>query len=91
MFVAAAESGSFTKAGRSLYTSHSTVSRAVTALEKELEVPLIIRSNRMLGLTAAGEMLLREGRRLLAEVEGLGDRLKAARDEAEPDPGDKEK
>lgn len=76
MFIAAAESGSFTKAGRSLYTSHSTVSRAVSALEKELGLSLISRSNRLLSLTPAGELLLGEGRELLAAADGLKDRLK---------------
>ncbi len=76
MFVSAAESGSFSAAGRSLYTSHSTVSRAVSALEKELGVSLISRSNRMLGLTPAGELLLKEGRALLEAADGLKDRLK---------------
>ena len=76
MFVAAAESGSFSKAGRSLYTSHSTVSRAVSALEKELGVQLISRSNRMLGLTPAGEMLLREAIDLLKRADSLKERLR---------------
>ena len=76
MFVAAAESGSFSKAGRSLYTSHSTVSRAVSALEKELGVQLISRSNRMLGLTPAGEMLLREAADLLKRADSLKERLR---------------
>ena len=40
MFITAAETGGFSAAGRSLYTSHSTVSRAVSALEKELGVKL---------------------------------------------------
>ena len=51
MFVSAARSGSFSAAGRSLYTSRSTVSRTVSALEKELGVKLISRSNRQLALT----------------------------------------
>ena len=76
MFVSAAESGSFSAAGRELYTSHSTVSRAVSALEKELGVTLISRSNRVLGLTAAGELLLEEARELLERADGLKDRLR---------------
>ena len=77
MFVSAAESGSFSAAGRELYTSHSTVSRAVSALEKELGVTLISRSNRVLGLTAAGELLLEEARELLRRAEELREKLKA--------------
>lgn len=77
MFVSAAESGSFSAAGRELYTSHSTVSRAVSALEKELGVTLISRSNRVLGLTGAGELLLEEARELLRRAEELREKLKA--------------
>lgn len=77
MFVSTAESGSFSAAGRELYTSHSTVSRAVSALEKELGVRLISRSNRVLGLTAAGELLLEEARELLGKADGLGEKLRS--------------
>ena len=77
MFVSAAESGSFSAAGRELYTSHSTVSRAVSALEKEMGVTLISRSNRVLGLTGAGELLLEEARELLRRAEELREKLKA--------------
>ena len=76
MFVSAAESGSFSAAGRELYTSHSTVSRAVSALEKELGVTLISRSNRVLGLTAAGELLMEEARELLKRAEELREKLR---------------
>ena len=76
MFVSAAESGSFSAAGRELYTSHSTVSRAVSALEKELGVTLISRSNRVLGLTGAGELLLEEARELLKRAEELREKLR---------------
>ena len=76
LFVAAAESGGFAPAARTLYTSHSTVSRAVSALEKELGVPLLVRSNRLLGLTPAGELLLREGKALLAAADGLCEKVK---------------
>lgn len=76
LFVAAAESGSFTRAGRSLYTSHSTVSRAVSALEKEFGVRLMSRSNHLIALTAEGELLLREGRELLKAADSLRMKLK---------------
>lgn len=58
IFAAVARSGSFTKAARQLYISHSTTSRAVSALEEELGVKLVERDNRVLGLTHAGEKLL---------------------------------
>ena len=76
LFIAAAEYGGFAEAARALYTSHSTVSRAVSALEKELGVALLVRSNRLLGLTPAGELLLREGRVLLAAADSLCEKVK---------------
>ena len=76
LFVAVAESGSYVQAARALYTSHSAVSRAVSALEKELGVPLIVRSNRLLGLTPAGELLLHEGKALLAAADSLCEKVK---------------
>ena len=76
LFIAVAESGGFAQAARQLYTSHSTVSRAVSALEKELGVPLIVRSNRLLGLTPAGELLLQEGKALLAAADSLCEKIK---------------
>ena len=56
-FAAVAETGSFTRAAEKLYTSHSSISRAVSALERELGVKLIERDNRVVGLTPAGEIL----------------------------------
>lgn len=76
LFVAAAETGGYARAARTLYTSHSTISRAVTALEKELGVTLISRSNRIQGLTPAGELLLREGKTLLTEADELCEKMK---------------
>lgn len=64
-FVAVAETGSFTRAAERLYTSHSSISRAVSALERELGVTLIERDNRVLGLTKAGEILLEGAKDIL--------------------------
>lgn len=66
MFAAVARAKSYSAAARELYTSHSTLSRAVTALEDELGVALIVRDNRVQTLTPAGEVLLAESERLLA-------------------------
>lgn len=57
IFHAAAEAGSFTHAGDSLRMSQSAVSRQVSALERELNVPLFHRHARGLVLTEQGELL----------------------------------
>src|SRR6266702_2667071 len=59
VFHAAAEAGSFTHAGEVLGLSQSAVSRQVSALEQDLEVPLFHRHARGLILTEQGEVLFR--------------------------------
>ena len=65
-FTAAAEAGSFSAAARSLYISHSTICRSVSALEEEFGVRLFERSSRDFCLTEAGEALLPQAQSLLA-------------------------
>ena len=79
IFVAVAERGSFSRGARELYISHSTTSRAVSALEEELGVRLLERNNRILGLTAAGELLLKESESLLHQAEELKERVRKLR------------
>jgi DNA-binding transcriptional LysR family regulator len=57
IFVAVAETRSFTEAARKLELPRSTVSRAVAALEDSLRVQLFRRTTRQVALTAAGERL----------------------------------
>ncbi len=78
IFAAVAGCGSFSRAARQLYISHSTTSRAVAALEEELGVRLLERGNRVLGLTKAGEVLLEEARRLESAFQAAGERVRAA-------------
>ena len=66
IFAAVAETGSFTKAAKMLYVSHSTTSRGVAALEEELGVQLFDRDNRVFGLTEAGEKLLPRAKEILS-------------------------
>lgn len=82
-FVAVAECGSFTKAAKRLYISHSTTSRAVSALEEEFGLRLLERDNHVLGLTPAGDCLLREAKLILAAADALGEKLQYATKEEE--------
>lgn len=75
-FAAVAETGSFTRAAEKLYTSHSSISRAVSALERELGVKLVERDNRVVGLTEAGELLLKGAQDILAREEALKKEIK---------------
>ncbi len=79
IFIAVAEHGSYSAAAKDLFVSHSTTSRAVSALENELGVTLFDRKNRILGLTPAGESLLRDARELLENAAQLKSNLKEFR------------
>lgn len=68
-FVAVAEARSFTRAGVDLRVAQPALSVQVRQLEAEIGVALIDRSRRAIGLTEAGEVMLAESRRLLAELD----------------------
>lgn len=70
-FVAAAEHGSFSAAGRVLRKAQSAVSTQVANLEEDLGVSLFSRAGRHPVLTAAGERLLREAKVILDRREHL--------------------
>ena len=53
IFAALCETRSFSAAARRLYKSHSSVSRAVSALERELGVPLAVRDRSSFALTGS--------------------------------------
>ncbi|MFD1330404.1 LysR substrate-binding domain-containing protein [Methylopila musalis] len=69
VFVAAAESASFSAAGRKLHLSPSAVSKLVTRIEDRLGTPLFVRSTRTLQLTAEGALYLERARRILADID----------------------
>lgn len=67
-FLAVAEELSFTKAAARLHVVQSGVSASVRSLERELGVPLFERTTQRVELSAAGQVLLPEARRILAAV-----------------------
>ncbi len=68
LFVATAETGSFSAAGRLYGLSPASVTRHINELEGNLGVTLIHRSTRSLGLTESGANYLRDARGILASV-----------------------
>lgn len=76
MFIAAADTKSFTKAAERLFVSHSTVSRAVSELENELGVKLFERDNKVRGLTNAGKKLYSAAGELIILADKLRNELK---------------
>jgi DNA-binding transcriptional LysR family regulator len=71
-----ARTGSFAAAARELGKVPSALTYSVRQLEDALDVLLFDRRSRQAQLTAAGEELLNEGRRLLAEMEGVANRVR---------------
>lgn len=71
-----ARSGSFAAAARELGKVPSALTYSVRQLEDALDVLLFDRRSGQARLTAAGEELLSEGRRLLAEMDAVANRVK---------------
>jgi DNA-binding transcriptional LysR family regulator len=70
-----ARTGSFAAAARELGKVPSALTYSVRQLEDALDVLLFDRSSRQARLTAAGTELLVEGRRLLAEMDAVANRV----------------
>lgn len=76
MMDAIARTGSFAAAARELGKVPSALTYSVRQLEDALDVLLFDRRSRQARLTAAGEELLHEGRRLLQEMDAVANRVK---------------
>lgn len=71
-----ARAGSFAAAARALGLVPSAVTYRVRQIEDALDALLFDRSSRQARLTAAGTELLREGERLLSEVDAVANRVR---------------
>ncbi|MGJ5075442.1 LysR family transcriptional regulator [Bradyrhizobium oligotrophicum] len=69
VFCAVADSGSFSAAGRGLGLTPSAVSRTLDRIEARLGARLLLRSTRVLTLTAEGLAYLAAARRILADLD----------------------
>ncbi|CNG02830.1 HTH-type transcriptional activator AaeR [Yersinia intermedia] len=77
VFAKVVECGSFTGAARQLEMSVSSISQTVSKLETELNVKLLNRSTRRIGLTEAGRIYYQGCRRMLQEVQEVHEQLYA--------------
>jgi molybdate transport repressor ModE-like protein len=71
-----AQSGSFAAAARDLGLVPSSLTYRVRQIEDALDVLLFDRSSRQARMTPAGAELLREGNRLLLEIDAVANRVK---------------
>ena len=70
-FLLVARTGSFSGAARELGVAPSVVTKRITRLEDEMGAQLFVRSTRALALTSAGERLLPQYQRLVAELDEI--------------------
>lgn len=77
MFVAVADTGSFTAAAEAMGLTKAVVSFNIRQLEAELGVTLLLRSTRRLTLTDAGTLFHQRSVALLKDAEQLQDDVRA--------------
>jgi len=85
IFMAAAELGNFSAAGRRLKRAQSVVSQAVAGLEGRLQVKLFEREGRYPRLTEAGKILLADARAVVAGVDAMKARARGMARGLEPE------
>ena len=85
VFIAAAEEGSFSAAGRRLRRAQSLVSQTVSDLEGQLNVKLFDRAKKYPRLTAAGQSLLNEANAVVGRMEGLKAHARTMAEGLEPE------
>jgi LysR family transcriptional regulator, low CO2-responsive transcriptional regulator len=81
VFVAVAETLSFTRAAERLFLTQSAVSHQIAKLERELGCELLTREGRGVTLTTAGRALLHQARRVFAAIESAVDATRHAANE----------
>jgi DNA-binding transcriptional LysR family regulator len=84
-FIAAADEGSFSAAGRKLRRAQSVVSQTLANLEGQLGVRLFDRSERYPQLTDEGRSLLVDARSIADTIDGFKARARALREGLEPE------
>lgn len=79
-FVTLAREKHFAKAAEACNVAQPTLSAAIRKLEEDLDVQLVQRSHRFVGLTPEGEKVLAWGRQILTDYNSLKDDLTGSRE-----------
>src|SRR5258707_10624167 len=77
--VALARERHFARAAAACHVSQPSLSAAIRKLERELDVPIVLRGRRFAGLTPEGERVLLWAHRILAEADALRQDLSSMR------------
>ena len=85
VFIAAAETGSFSAAGRKVRRAQSLVSQTLANLEEQLGVRLFDRSKKYPKITAQGEAMLVEARAVIDRMDSLKARARTMAEGLEPE------
>ncbi|MFL9930684.1 LysR family transcriptional regulator [Paraburkholderia sp. RL18-103-BIB-C] len=84
-FIAAADEGSFSAAGRKLRRAQSVVSQTLANLEGQIDVQLFDRSGRYPRLTEQGTALLAQARLVVSGMDGFKSKARAIAEGLEPE------
>jgi DNA-binding transcriptional LysR family regulator len=84
-FIAAAEEGSFSGAGRRLHRAQSVISQTIANLEGQMGVALFDRSGRYPALTEAGRLLLADAKAVTGVVAAMKARARGMAAGVEPE------
>jgi DNA-binding transcriptional LysR family regulator len=85
IFIAAADSGSFSAAGRKLHRAQSVISQTLANLEGQLGIRLFDRTGRYPVLTSEGRALLNDARIVAASLDQLKARARGLAEGLEPE------
>lgn len=83
LFLDLTETLNYTETAERNYMTQGNVSKKISALEKELQVPLFDRSNRQIQLTEEGRLLLPDIKRIVRAYQVLTDSLSEYREKKE--------
>ena len=84
-FIAAADEGSFSAAGRKLRRAQSVVSHTLANLESQIDVQLFDRNGRYPRLTEQGTALLAQARMVVSGMDGFKSKARAIAEGLEPE------